>query len=371
MAEQRQGSTKRLKARAAVNEQKAKELITRESALQLHESNSFTETLRQVLESIYVALFIVLLIILDTVILMDNIITGGAPSEFETVFTTTIIVILCVEVSLRIWVSGAEKFFLPVEEKWVNIIDFVAAFGSMLNVVLHLFGTISQAGRLVIIFRLVRVARILTVLYSTRLMVMAATRRLVSENRRRFQDDEFDLDLVYVTDHLIAMSLPAHKATDQLYRNKIEDVAKYLDKRHPKSYVVVNVTSERDYPTSKFHDQTLRFGMDDHNCTTFQMIQDFCAAVDKFFEDGKKVEVDGQLIDRVAAIHCKGGKGRTGLMISCYLLHSGVFETAEDALSYFASRRTDFSVGDKYQGVQTPSQERWVAKGCARSSLLI
>ena len=75
MSQQKEGSTKRLKARAEVNEQKAKELITRESALQLHESNSFTESLRQVLESIYVALFIVLLIVLDTAILMDNIIT--------------------------------------------------------------------------------------------------------------------------------------------------------------------------------------------------------------------------------------------------------------------------------------------------------
>ena len=73
------------------------------------------------------------------------------------------------------------------------------------QVVLHLFGTISQAGRLVIVFRLVRVARILAVLYSTRLMVMAATRRLVSENRRRFHDDEFDLDLVYVTGETAAV----------------------------------------------------------------------------------------------------------------------------------------------------------------------
>jgi len=53
-----------------------------------------------------------------------------------------------------------------------------------------------------------------------------------------------------------------------------------------------------------------------------------------------------------------GGKGRTGTMVCVWLLHSGAFANAEDALDYFASRRTDLSVGKKYQGVETPSQSR-------------
>ena len=58
----------------------------------------------------------------------------------------------------------------------------------------------------------------------------------------------------------------------------------------------------------------------------------------------------------VIAVHCKGGKGRTGTMICCWLLESGSFESARDALEFFGKQRTDSSVGETFQGVETPSQ---------------
>lgn len=44
--------------------------------------------------------------------------------------------------------------------------------------------------------------------------------------------------------------------------------------------------------------------------------------------------------NNIAGVHCKAGKGRTGVMICCFLMYSGTFDSAVDSLRYYGRMRT-------------------------------
>ena len=76
-------------------------------------------------------------------------------------------------------------------------------------------------------------------------------RYIVSENKRRFQRDGFDLDLVYITKHVIAMSFPS-TGISGLYRNPLSEVARFFNHKHPGHYRIYNLCSERAYSDRPF-----------------------------------------------------------------------------------------------------------------------
>jgi len=67
---------------------------------------------------------------------------------------------------------------------------------------------------------------------------------------------------------------------------------------------------------------------------------DWFADEDKFSEEQLRLIKEDFLKPPVVGIHCKAGKGRTGLIICCYLLFSETFDTVTSAIDHYDVTRT-------------------------------
>jgi len=197
------------------------------------------------------------------------------------------------------------------------------------------------------------------------------------------------------------MGYPASKF-ESLYRNPATEVKRFLELKHPDAYKLWSLTAEPDrkYDYTMFHNrvdgtcclknkQSLagniflcflffaipcvffcvftytffslllnpllcifttqlldKYQFWDHEAPPFDMLVPFCQSVDQWLQKDPK---------NVAVIHCKAGKGRTGVMICCYLIWCKQYATADKALQFYAEQRTL-----NQKGVTIPSQQRAV-----------
>jgi phosphatidylinositol-3,4,5-trisphosphate 3-phosphatase/dual-specificity protein phosphatase PTEN len=174
--------------------------------------------------------------------------------------------------------------------------------------------------------------------------VAGIIRKAVSKKKIRYRENGFDLDLTYITDRVIAMGYPSDDF-EGLYRNPYSEVFRFFETLHKDRYRIYNLCSERKYDASLFHRRVGFYPMDDHNVPSIELMIEFCKDMEEWLKADPK---------NVCAIHCKAGKGRTGLMVSIYLIYSGICQTGEEALDYFGAKRTSDN-----QGVTIPSQKRF------------
>lgn len=157
---------------------------------------------------------------------------------------------------------------------------------------------------------------------------MIFIRELVSQNKTRFVDEDFNLDLTYITPRIIAMAYPAD-GLESMYRNKIKDVSKFLKSRHEEHYMIINA-SNRNYDYSYFDNRVFSLKWPNHYpCPLTTFIQGV-------------IDISLYLLqnkNNIVAVHCLAGKGRTGSMIDGILYVSGLFTSILDANNFYLCKR--------------------------------
>ncbi|KAJ8279887.1 hypothetical protein COCON_G00069530 [Conger conger] len=159
-------------------------------------------------------------------------------------------------------------------------------------------------------------------------------------------EEGYELDLTYVTERIIAVSFP-RGCSEGTYQHNLQDVTRMLKSKHADNYLVINL-SERRYDLSKMNPKTMDMGWPDLHAPPLDKICTICKAMETWLQAHAQ---------HVVVIHCRGGKGRIGVIISSYVHFTNISASADQALDRFAMRKF---YDDKVSGLMTPSQKRYV-----------
>ncbi|KAM8806687.1 tensin-1 isoform 3-T3 [Eudromia elegans] len=155
-----------------------------------------------------------------------------------------------------------------------------------------------------------------------------------------------ELDLVYITERIIAVSYPS-AAEEHSFHSNLREVAHMLRSKHGDSYVLFNL-SERRHDINKLHPKVLDFGWPDLHTPALEKICSICKAMDTWLNAAPH---------NVVVLHNKGNRGRLGVVVAAYMHYSNISASADQALDRFAMKRF---YEDKVVPVGQPSQRRYI-----------
>ncbi|XP_043931073.1 tensin-1 isoform X6 [Protopterus annectens] len=159
-------------------------------------------------------------------------------------------------------------------------------------------------------------------------------------------EDSCDLDLIYITERIIAVAFAAN-TEEQAYTNNLREVAQMLKSKHGDHYLVFNL-SDRRHDVNKLNPKVLDFSWPNLHAPALEKICSICKAMDTWLNAHPS---------NVVVIHNKGNQGRTGVVVAAYMHYSNISASADQALDRFAMRRF---YEDKVIPVIQPSQKRYI-----------
>ncbi|XP_014117198.1 PREDICTED: tensin-3 isoform X5 [Pseudopodoces humilis] len=106
--------------------------------------------------------------------------------------------------------------------------------------------------------------------------------------------------------------------------------------------------SEKRYDLAKLNPKIMDVGWPDLHAPLLDKVCTICKAMESWLDNDPQ---------HVVVIHCRGGKGRIGVVISSYMHFTNVSASADQALDRFAMKKF---FDDKVSALMQPSQRRYV-----------
>ncbi|XP_061592769.1 tensin-2 isoform X2 [Cololabis saira] len=162
----------------------------------------------------------------------------------------------------------------------------------------------------------------------------------------RVMERHYDFDLTYITERIISVFFPP-RLEEQRYRINLKEVAAMLKSKHQDKFLLLNL-SERRHDISRLNPKVHDFGWPDLHAPPLDKICAICKAMETWLTSDPQ---------HVVVLHCKGNKGKTGVIIAAYMHYSKISAGADQALSTLAMRKF---CEDKVSSSLQPSQNRYI-----------
>ncbi|KAG8007511.1 Tensin-2 [Nibea albiflora] len=168
----------------------------------------------------------------------------------------------------------------------------------------------------------------------------------VEQVMEHVMERHYDFDLTYITERIISVFfLP--DLEEQRYRRNLQEVASMLKSKHQDKFLLLNL-SEKRHDISRLNPKVQDYGWPDIHAPPLDRICAVCKAMETWLTSDPQ---------NVVVLHCKGNKGKTGVIVAAYMHYSKISAGADQALTTLAMRKF---CEDKVSSSLQPSQNRYI-----------
>ncbi|XP_038130804.1 tensin-2-like isoform X1 [Cyprinodon tularosa] len=171
-------------------------------------------------------------------------------------------------------------------------------------------------------------------------------RKSVEEVMEHVMEGHYDFDLTYITERIISVFF-VPDLEEQRYRRNLQEVASMLKSKHQDKFLLLNL-SEKRHDITRLNSKVQDYGWPDLHAPPLDRICAICKAMEMWLTSDPH---------NVVVLHCKGHKGKTGVIVAAYMHYSKISAGADQALTTLAMRKF---CEDKISSSLHPSQSRYI-----------